>query len=101
MLRQLVSWFEDYNTSEPHGGLRMRSPREFIKTNLLLAACPVSWRQLHYLLAYKSAVLRQPENEQPAALACGLLLKNLSNPLTVTDYLPSADRRRTARTVRA
>jgi transposase InsO family protein len=29
-LRQITGWFEDYNTSHPHSGLNMRSPREFI-----------------------------------------------------------------------
>jgi transposase InsO family protein len=29
-LRQITGWFEDYNTSHPHSGLKMRSPREFI-----------------------------------------------------------------------
>jgi putative transposase len=30
-LRQLAGWFEDYNDNHPHSGLRMRSPREFIR----------------------------------------------------------------------
>ena len=30
VLRQLPSWFDDYNTIHPHSGLQMRSPREFI-----------------------------------------------------------------------
>jgi transposase InsO family protein len=31
VLRQIAGWFEDYNESHPHSGLRMRSPREFIR----------------------------------------------------------------------
>jgi transposase InsO family protein len=30
-LRQIAGWFEDYNEHHPHSGLRMRSPREFIR----------------------------------------------------------------------
>ena len=30
-LRQIAGWFEDYNENHPHSGLRMRSPREFIR----------------------------------------------------------------------
>lgn len=30
-MRLLPIWFEDYNDNHPHSGLRMRSPREFIK----------------------------------------------------------------------
>ena len=30
-LRQIAGWFEDYNDNHPHSGLRMRSPREFIR----------------------------------------------------------------------
>jgi putative transposase len=30
-LRQITAWFEDYNDNHPHSGLRMRSPREFIR----------------------------------------------------------------------
>ena len=40
VLRQLDSWFEDYNTAHPHRALKMLSPREFINANSLLAACP-------------------------------------------------------------
>jgi transposase InsO family protein len=29
ILRLVASWIEDYNTSHPHSGLRMLSPREF------------------------------------------------------------------------
>ena len=38
VLLQLDSWFEDYNTSHPHSGLKMRSPREFFEANLSLVA---------------------------------------------------------------
>jgi len=31
VLRQIAGWFEDYNDNHPHSGLKMRSPREFIK----------------------------------------------------------------------
>ena len=30
-LAQIAGWFEDYNENHPHSGLRMRSPREFIR----------------------------------------------------------------------
>lgn len=30
-LRQIAGWFEDYNDNHPHSGLKMRSPREFIR----------------------------------------------------------------------
>jgi putative transposase len=40
VLNNLDAWFEDYNNSHPHSGLRMLSPREFIKTNSSLAECP-------------------------------------------------------------
>ena len=30
-LRLIPGWFEDYNENHPHSGLRMRSPREFIR----------------------------------------------------------------------
>jgi putative transposase len=30
-LRQITGWFEDYNDNHPHSGLKMRSPREFIR----------------------------------------------------------------------
>jgi len=40
VLSQLPAWFEDYNESHPHKGLRMRSPREFIRS-YATAACSV------------------------------------------------------------
>ena len=42
VLQQLPAWFKDYNNIHPHSGLRMRSPREFIASNLSnQAKCPV------------------------------------------------------------
>lgn len=32
VIRQLPSWFNDYNENAPHKGLKMRSPREFIRS---------------------------------------------------------------------
>jgi transposase InsO family protein len=40
VLSQLAAWFEDYNESHPHKALRMKSPREFIRS-YQPAACPV------------------------------------------------------------
>ena len=40
VLSQLPAWFEDYNESHPHKALRMKSPREFIRS-YQPAACPV------------------------------------------------------------
>ncbi len=34
VLQPLPTWFEDYNNIHPHSGLRMRSPREFIDSQL-------------------------------------------------------------------
>ncbi len=31
VMAQLPEWFEDYNENHPHKGLKMRSPREFIR----------------------------------------------------------------------
>lgn len=41
VLAQLPAWFEDYNEIHPHKELRMKSPREFIRSNQQPAACPV------------------------------------------------------------
>jgi len=41
VLAQLDQWFEDYNEYHPHKGLRMKSPRQFIRSQLLTASCPV------------------------------------------------------------
>ena len=30
-LDQIAGWFKDYNENHPHSGLKMRSPREFIR----------------------------------------------------------------------
>jgi putative transposase len=40
VLSQLSAWFEDYNESHPHKALRLKSPREFIRSHQP-AACPV------------------------------------------------------------
>ena len=41
VLSQLPVWFEDYNEIHPHKGLRLKSPREFIRSYHQPAACPV------------------------------------------------------------
>jgi len=41
VLTQLAAWFDDYNEVRPHRGLRMCSPRQFIRAQLSTAACPV------------------------------------------------------------
>ena len=42
VLQRLADWFEDYNTTHPHSGLQMRSPREFITAqSATYAGCPV------------------------------------------------------------
>jgi putative transposase len=40
VLSQLPRWFEDYNESHPHKALRLKSPREFMRS-YQPAACPV------------------------------------------------------------
>ena len=30
---QIAGWIEDYNENHPHSGLRMRSPREYIRSH--------------------------------------------------------------------
>jgi transposase InsO family protein len=40
VLAQLSAWSEDYNENHPHRGLRMKSPRQFIRS-LANAGCPV------------------------------------------------------------
>ena len=40
VLKSISAWIEDYNENAPHKGLRMRSPREFIRL-LPTAECPV------------------------------------------------------------
>lgn len=40
VLKRLSEWFEDYNENAPHKGLRMRSPRQFIRLSAT-AGCPV------------------------------------------------------------
>ena len=41
VMAQLAHWFEDYNEYHPHKGLKMKSPRQFIRSQLLPASCPV------------------------------------------------------------
>ena len=41
VMKRLAGWFEDYNELAPHKGLRMLSPREFIRLSST-AECPVS-----------------------------------------------------------
>lgn len=41
VMSQLGQWFEDYNEFHPHKGLKMKSPRQFIRSQLLTASCPV------------------------------------------------------------
>ncbi len=41
VMAQLQQWFEDYNEYHPHKGLKMKSPRQFIRSQLLTASCPV------------------------------------------------------------
>ena len=40
VLAQLDRWFDDYNESHPHKGLKMKSPRVFIRAQLA-AGCPI------------------------------------------------------------
>lgn len=42
VLAQLPHWFEDYNVSHPHKGLKMMSPREFRRHLTSASVCPVS-----------------------------------------------------------
>lgn len=41
VLAQLPHWFEDYNENHPHKGLKMFSPREFIRCYCESKRCPV------------------------------------------------------------
>jgi len=42
VLTQLHCWFEDYNEVHPHKGLKMRSPREFIRSQVVNELCPAN-----------------------------------------------------------
>lgn len=42
VLAQFHEWFEDYNEVHPHKGLKMRSPREFIRSESATAWCSVN-----------------------------------------------------------
>ena len=63
VLAQLPGWFEDYNENHPHKGLRMKSPREFIRSfqpaaSGLMGATPdrisavVRWTFLSHFLKF-------------------------------------------------
>jgi transposase InsO family protein len=41
VMSQLDQWFEDYNEYHLHKGLKMKSPRQFIPSQLLTASCTV------------------------------------------------------------
>lgn len=41
LMEQLPKWFNDYNETHPHGGLKMLSPREFRRQQNTLEICPV------------------------------------------------------------
>lgn len=41
VMTQLPKWFEDYNEHHPHKGLKMRSPREYIRCYSHETRCPV------------------------------------------------------------
>lgn len=41
VLEQLPLWFDDYNENHPHKGLKMMSPREYIRLNSRGPECPV------------------------------------------------------------
>ena len=49
VMAQLAHWFEDYNEHHPHEGLKMKSPRQFIRSRLLIASCPEQLRKLTVL----------------------------------------------------
>ena len=40
VMSQLDQWFEDYNEYHPHKGLKMKSPRQFIRNQLPTVFCP-------------------------------------------------------------
>ena len=41
VMENLPLWFEDYNENHPHKGLKMMSPREYIKLSNEVKECPV------------------------------------------------------------
>jgi len=41
VMKQLSRWFEDYNENHPHKGLKMMSPREYIKLMNRADECPI------------------------------------------------------------
>jgi transposase InsO family protein len=42
VLAQLHEWLEGYNEVHPHKGLKIRSPKEFIRSQSATASCPVN-----------------------------------------------------------
>lgn len=47
-LGQLHYWFDDYNEGHPHKGLKMRPPREFIRSQAVNQMRPANQAQLHH-----------------------------------------------------
>ena len=41
VMAQLAHWFEDYNEHHPHERPKMKSPSQFIRSQLVIAPCPV------------------------------------------------------------
>jgi putative transposase len=41
VMENLPLWFDDYNENHPHKGLKMMSPREYIKLSNEVKECPV------------------------------------------------------------
>ena len=41
VMKQLPAWFTDYNENHPHKGLKMMSPREYIRNQNRLDPCPM------------------------------------------------------------
>jgi putative transposase len=41
VMKQLPAWFADYNENHPHKGLKMMSPREYIRNQNRLDPCPM------------------------------------------------------------
>jgi putative transposase len=42
VLEKIPEWFQDYNEYHPHKGLKMKSPREYRRSQLNLELCPVN-----------------------------------------------------------
>ncbi len=41
VLEKIPEWFQDYNECHPHKGMKMKSPREYRRSQLKLEQCPV------------------------------------------------------------